>query len=355
VTFTVTSGPDAGLTRTGVTNTSGLASFSFTGAHGPGTDVLAASFTDPATTQAITSNQVWVIWHDASGIAFSGPPAPQVLGSPATVTATVNGPNGQPEAQQTVTFTIVSGPDAGANGTAVSDANGHATFTFADTIALGTDAIQASFMDNAGVSRTSNQVVVTWIGLTVTVPQVSATEGAAFSGTVAMGASAGTTKPFTASIHWGDGVTTPGSVTLNPDGTFSVSGLHTYAEEGSYPLSVLVQDAAGHTASGFNTATVADAPLSASGAVTLSAGRNGALAAAFTDADPCGTVMDYQAMITWGDGSTSTVWISRLKTDPVFVLAGAHHYTSGGTFTITLTIKDSGGASVTITRAIVIK
>ena len=45
----------------------------------------------------------------------------------------------------------------------------------------------------------------------------------------------------TATIHWGDGsAMTTGTVVANPGGSFSVVGSHTYAGDGSYPISVEV-------------------------------------------------------------------------------------------------------------------
>ncbi len=35
-----------------------------------------------------------------------------------------------------------------------------------------------------------------------------------------------------ATLSWGDGSSSAGSVSLNPDGSYSVTGSHTYAEEG---------------------------------------------------------------------------------------------------------------------------
>ena len=62
VNFTVTSGPDAGLTGTGVTDSNGQASFSYTGA-GDGEDVVVASVT---TVGSFTSGQTRVMWTNDS-------------------------------------------------------------------------------------------------------------------------------------------------------------------------------------------------------------------------------------------------------------------------------------------------
>jgi len=45
---------------------------------------------------------------------------------------------------------------------------------------------------------------------------------------------------LSASIAWGDGQTASGTVTLAPDGSYSVTGSNAYDEEGSFPISVTV-------------------------------------------------------------------------------------------------------------------
>jgi hypothetical protein len=59
VTFNVTSGPNAGTTGSGTTDTNGQARFSYSSLT-PGTDTVQASVTNPAGT--ITSNTVQVTW-----------------------------------------------------------------------------------------------------------------------------------------------------------------------------------------------------------------------------------------------------------------------------------------------------
>jgi hypothetical protein len=69
---------------------------------------------------------------------------------------------------------------------------------------------------------------------------ISATEDVPFTGTVAAFTNpnlVGSEIPFTSTIDWGDGTTTSGTVTL-VNGTFLVSGSHTYTEEGSYAVQV---------------------------------------------------------------------------------------------------------------------
>src|SRR5262249_6851045 len=71
-----------------------------------------------------------------------------------------------------------------------------------------------------------------------------------FSGAVATFANTNPANPstdFTATIDWGDGTTTTGTVTGGA-GTFTVSGSHTYTSSGTKSLSVTLADDAPGTA-----------------------------------------------------------------------------------------------------------
>src|SRR5207302_2960200 len=105
-------------------------------------------------------------------------------------------------------------------------------------------------------------------------------------------------------INWGDGSTSFGTISGGV-GSFTVTGSHTYAEEGSDPVATIITDGdnAANTAAAASTATVADAPLSASGRDINSTNPVDTVVATFTDADPGGMASDYTATITWGDGT----------------------------------------------------
>jgi hypothetical protein len=102
--------------------------------------------------------------------------------------------------------------------------------------------------------------------ITVTGQNFHVTAGAAFSNQVI--ASFVTTNPsatpadFTAIIAWGDATTSAGTITNNSG--FFVSGSHTYASAGAYPVTITVASAA---TSGIGTASatvnpaVAPAPV----------------------------------------------------------------------------------------------
>jgi hypothetical protein len=109
-------------------------------------------------------------------------------------------------------------------------------------------------------------------GLTVTPAPLSIVEGETFNGTVAtiIDTEAGSgegdlASHYAATIVWGDGVTSTGTVT-NSGGVIAVSapGIgHTYAEEGTYTITVEVSDSDFSSGQASSTVTVADAPLSA--------------------------------------------------------------------------------------------
>src|SRR6202011_3053875 len=99
---------------------------------------------------------------------------------------------------------------------------------------------------------------------------------------------------FTATIHWGDGASDSGVAVSYSNGTYSVAGSHTYADEHSaYAVTVGVADDGGSTLSGIGktTVTVTDAALTGSTTATA-AGTEGATnssvlaGATFTDAKP---------------------------------------------------------------------
>jgi hypothetical protein len=101
-------------------------------------------------------------------------------------------------------------------------------------------------------------VRVTDATLTVNPSSVGANAGEAFSGLVATFTDAdpkGTASDYSATINWGDGTTSPG--TVSGSGQFAVNGTHTYAAGGFHAVTVSIADAGGATAAATGTATVA--------------------------------------------------------------------------------------------------
>src|SRR5262249_54729649 len=128
----------------------------------------------------------------------------------------------------------------------------------------GTFTVTTVIADSGGVTTTR---------ATATVVTLVATEGRPFNDVVVV-ISASSASP-TATIAWGDGSASAGTVTARGGGLFEVSGSHTYAEVGTYPLTVTVNDG-GTTLAVTGTAAVLDAPAAVEGLV-LSASPGGAV------------------------------------------------------------------------------
>jgi len=177
------------------------------------------------------------------------------------------------------------------------------------------------------------------MGLTDTVATFSDADGAA------------TASEYLATIAWGDGSSSPGTITGPDAGPFAVSGTHTYAEEGANALTVYIVDTSDPTNTAIVTSivNVGDAPLSASCAMPANSLTSfSGTAATFTDGDPGATRSDYSATISWGDGSSAPGTVSGPDGGP-FTISSAHVFATTGKFNITTTVNDAGGAATSTT------
>jgi hypothetical protein len=184
-----------------------------------------------------------------------------------------------------------------------------------------------------------------------TAQPVTSVEGNAFSGMVGAFTDTNPNQPasnFTANINWGDGTTSTGTI-VGGNGSFNISGNHTYADESSFSTTVSVQDTDGEAASGSASANVSDAALSLiSHASSFSFVAGVPLAnlilGKFGDANPFGTAGDFEATIDWGDGSSSAATISGNGNS--FDVAGWHTYAISGNFGVSVSTADVGGSTL---------
>jgi hypothetical protein len=214
-------------------------------------------------------------------------------------------------------------------------------------------------LEQAPTSSTKGTALIA-PGLVVSAPSISgATEGEPWSGAVTTFTDTGSlsaASDFDATINWGDGTSSPGIV-AGSDGSYSVSGSHTYAEYGTYLPTVTVQDIVlpVNTASSLaGNAIVADAPLTASSntiAPQQTTVSFTTAVATFTDPDADSPATEYAGTtINWGDGTgTSTTGVSFSGASGSWTVMGTHTYNTVGTYAVTVDIIDNGGQSASVT------
>ena len=174
-----------------------------------------------------------------SNITASTAATDSSIGTSRTVSATIV-EDGVPQAGKTVTFRVISGPHAGTQGTAVTDGTGTAAFSYTGTT-VGTDAIEASYVDSSEATQTSNRLFVTWVVPTPGPPELSIDDV-----TVAEGNAGTVTAVFTVSRSGGTGAssvawaTENGSASAGSDYTGASGSVSFEGEETAQTISVSV-------------------------------------------------------------------------------------------------------------------
>jgi hypothetical protein len=245
--------------------------------------------------------------------------------------------------------TTTAGTIAGSNGSFTVD--GSHTYT-----APGTDQLNVR-VDDFVFASASGTATATIAARTLTGTMVlsAATEATALPNTTTVATftdsvSSDMAGDFTASINWGDGVTTSGTV-VGSNGSFTVEGGHTYADEGSDPASVTLThtaDNAQATASG--SVAVAEADVLAGQGTKIKANIHHAFSgvvATFSDTDTANVAGDFNATINWGDGTVTGGTVS--GGSGTFAVSGTHQYAHPGHENVTVTLNDDAPGTATAT------
>ncbi|MCA9214985.1 MAG: VCBS repeat-containing protein, partial [Planctomycetales bacterium] len=164
---------------------------------------------------------------------------------------------------------------------------------------------------------------------------------------------------YTATIDWGDGSISAGTVTFSSD-TGTIEGVHTYADNGIYTVSVTVADSLSRSNQSESSAVIENVRPSLTQTVDVEVFEDELLAiTAGTFTDPgfnnntAGTQETFSATIDWGDGTpvdsaTVTVINGGIGTLTSGAIGGSHTYAAPGTYTARVTvIDDDGGLSST--------
>ncbi len=224
--------------------------------------------------------------------------------------------------------------------------SGSHTYTTAGSFTL-TVTVMDTISSGDSATATSSSMATVLAAPTVSAQNITAFTGIPFSGQVASGAYSGQ-GTLSATINWGDGTTTTGTVTTN--GTnFTVSGSHTYTAAGSYTLTVTVTN----TANG-----ITSAPVSSSSTATVSIPSLAVTAQPITATEgiafsgqvatgtfTTGITGPFSATINWGDGTTPSSGTVTITSPGHFTVSGTHTYAEESNRSFTVTVNDTSGHS----------
>src|SRR5205823_8080603 len=205
------------------------------------------------------------------GASFSGPVAsftdPDTAATSTEYSATIDWGDGSP----LDTAAVIAGGAGGAGSFTVSG-----THTYGDE---GTYAVTVTVtdVDNTSNTATANSTANVDDAALAATCSNSPVSSTSFSGSVANLADANsqaTTADFTATIDWGDGSSSAGTVTGPTGGPFMVSGSHTYASTGPESISATVTDDGGSTTSVSGCTVLIFAPVSTGGAFVIGDGNS---------------------------------------------------------------------------------
>jgi hypothetical protein len=204
-----------------------------------------------------------------------------------------------------------------------------------------------SYEDDCGSHEAAFQAKVADAALSATGVPLSTTAGTQFSGEVATFTDAnpyGIASDYTATVNWGDGTITTGTIASAAGGGFTVMGSHTYAGGGAYTLSIAIDDVGGSVATAASTAAVAGATGSSTTTTTTTPSPTPSPPTLVTTSPPT-------VITTTSAAFTATVNPDGLETEVHFeygpVLGGANAASTGTITYGSVTPDQSAGSDFT--------
>jgi hypothetical protein len=151
-----------------------------------------------------------------------------------------------------------------------------------------------------------------------------------------------TASDFSATITWGDGNTSTGTV-VGSNGSFTVEGSNTYASEGFFNASATITGAGDSPLTlGGTIAVTGDDQLTGFGGPIITASPNQPLnnvtVATFSDTDTFTPASDFTTQVDWGDGTQTSGTLT--GSHGSFTVTGSHTYTTAGDYIITTFMDD---------------
>ncbi|WP_422925029.1 FG-GAP-like repeat-containing protein [Singulisphaera sp. PoT] len=306
-------------------------------------------------------------------LTASGMPLNYVRGqsSKQSLARFVDGDANAPAGAYTATISWGDGTNTNASasqGTIVFDGSGGFLVTAGHAYQkAGSYSIKVTIRDDGGNSTTAlgvaNVINAEASGPNpsdLTVQDASASVGVPFNGLVAsFGSSITDASPgdFAATILWGDGNVSSGTITTDGSGQFRVSGSNTYRKAGTNPVTVQVQGLGTYSISAqgslvVSAATLADSSTPTTFSVRQEANTGTRVLATFTSSNPLANLADFNAKVDWGGSLAGVPFVSIVPVGTsggvsTWRVMGNAIYSEVGTYPISVSVVDSDGGQLT--------
>jgi hypothetical protein len=146
---------------------------------------------------------------------------------------------------------------------------------------------------------------------------------------------------YSATIDWGDGTSSQGTIARQDSGSFVVLGSHDYGVKNQFDIAITVTGTDGSVGYDYHTIfTQADGMVVTSAPVIYNSTSDTAIdsyVGSFFDANPS-AASAYTVSIDWGDGTTSAGQVTQAD-DGSFDINADHGYSSAGDYNISFTVS----------------